>query len=251
MTILRYGNYSHADSECIVTIDNEALMDERGHRWAVKQTWDVDGYLQSDSTGGLIAAIAALQNAYARDGGDLTLLFGGAVMHQLLNKYCLGGTHVMRPPSFPQGKGAEGTTFRTFHLSVEGTVVSGVNPNLIADNPGDTSAIQLLQWKETVTLTGGGPLFVMRITLTGPPVRQKTAEQTPCVAIQVGNAVGRYDWAPFPGPLFPADEHRSQRTEERGAPESKNGQLINYPTSWRYVQESATPLVGNPHLPPG
>jgi hypothetical protein len=227
MTVLSYGSFSSADAECTVSIRRKAEFDARGQRWLVRHTWQVSGFLQATGTA-LAEAIAALEAAYSVDGNDLTL-----GPHSLISSQCLGGTRVIEPPYYPEGRGAELSTYRSYGITVEGMVLTGDG--------------ELKEWTETLSLSGdGSPRVIFLPVLNGPPVKQVVQQQTTYRGVQSGRAIGLSTWPTPPPPLFPDAIHGDQTRIDRTDPEWLAGDKVNYAISWNYVFESADPLGTNP-----
>ena len=239
--ILRYGNYQHALGEASVRILHEALFAPTGQHVATRQRWQIDGVLHGDDPAALTSAIEQLTAAYATADQDLVLLHPDGVTptaHQLTSAETLSGVRVTRPPSFPEGRGAEYTTFRSYTIELEA--------ELPAVGVGDA----LLHFEETLAFRGGGPRWIMLSTLAGPPVAQIVESATPYHVTQSGRAVGRVNYPAPAAPLWPAALHADQATVTRRLPHratsAGTAQPTEYETTWHYTFESATPLVGNP-----
>lgn len=230
---LTYGSYTHADNEAEVSIMRAAVMGERGVRKGTKETWKIRGILQAADASALSTAISALEAAYAVDGGNLSL---SGTPHSLASNDCYGGTVVTAGPNYPNSKGGEGSTWRTYEIEVSGEVQDD-------DWTFDS-------WTETISFSGGGPQWVMIPTRKGPPRRQQVSEQTPYRASQSGQCVSRRGYASPPPPLWPQHEHTDERNVSRTLPEFKAKDPQNYTTSWSYSFESAAPLGGVPTPPP-
>lgn len=242
--ILTFGSHSRPTNEVTIGIGKESQIDDRGRRIGVKVTWTVTGIVQADTHAALIAAVAALEAGFAGDRKDLTFKYDdGTILHQLRNKWCSGGVRVIRPPYYPKGNGAEASTYRTYEVVLEGQVLPGRGSPDIAE---PSSGAQLTSWQETLTMSGGGPLFVMLPVAVGRPIKQIVRQATPYMAVQSGSATGRFAYPPYPGPIFPRDEHQDQRQETPGSPKRQGDDLIDWPVSWRYSFESASPLRGLP-----
>lgn len=129
MSVLKYNTYTLTPTPTL-SIDEDPLGKPDGAQQAFRETWRIRGDLLG-SQSELISKAIALQNAFAADGGDLTLYRddGVTVMRQLLNSGCADGVRVIRAPSFPDLKGAAFATFLPYEI-----MVSGVK--MRADAPG-------------------------------------------------------------------------------------------------------------------
>ncbi|HTI51188.1 MAG TPA: hypothetical protein VL475_09560, partial [Planctomycetaceae bacterium] len=177
--ILKYGSYAHDQNECAVVIAKRAIFSPRGDRQFVRETWHVTGIKHAASQSALTAALADLRIAYSINGLDVGLyLDDGATLtdHALPSGATLGGVRVTSL-DFPRGDGAEYSTFRTFHLTLE------------ADFP--DAAGSLLDYAESLNFEGtGGPRRVFLDVLEGLPQEQIGTQCTTYRATQQGRAVG-------------------------------------------------------------
>lgn len=228
---LTYGNYTHADNEVTLSISYRPVY-ERGVKVKVTVTWTIDGKLQADDAAGLSLAIAALEAGYAANGQNLSL---GGTAHSLLSSECIGGTRVTEL-SYPTGDGAEYVTFRSYRITVEGDLAVTNTTTVITE------------FTESISLSGGGPKWVMLTPANGPPQRQQTRGQMPYVARQSGSAIGFGQYPAVPDPIWPSAEHRERRQITRNSPKVTAGAAQYYPVQWSYEFESATSLIGNPTI---
>jgi len=235
---LKYGNYTHDANEAAISISRQSELGDDGRPFRQIETWNVSGLLQAASVAALTTAIAALESAYEEDGNTLSLVEddGTATAHSLAN------ARIVVPPSFPTSEGAEYTTYRTYQFTAEAEV------ELSQDNTRDT-----LEYQETIAFSGGGPRIVHLTTLTGPPVRQVTAQRTPYRATQSGRAVGRTRYPNPPGARFPSaqvGDPQIQRVTPRVVGSTNNREEREYEITWQYNFESASPLNGSPAARP-
>lgn len=236
---LSYGTYNHQPGECDIAIVRISEYNDALERWAVRERWDVNGILvnQGADPAAMNTQTAALIAAYASDGNDLILKFTGgtSTTHALLTANCLGGTKVLRLPSFPSGRDAEAVTFRTYALSVEGLL-----------REGDET---LLTFSEQLTFSGGGRAYGHIETLTGLPVLQKLRNHTIVRATQSGSASGIDAYPLIPGPLWPEPTLVRAPQIDYRSPRRSGSDYFEFPVSWRYEFQSAVSLLGTayPH----
>lgn len=238
--ILKYGTFAHADNEVQITISRRANVEPNGLRSTFVETWTIRGVLQAANRAALTSAIDALEAAYAVDGNNLTFFDDNGTTetaHKLDSATALGGVRVVAGPSYPAGSGAEYSTFRTYSITVE------------AEYPIDDEIEQPVAWTETLVFGGGGPRFVMLQTLTGAPVRQEVAENTPYWCLQTGSAKGLLSYPTPAEPMFPDDEHTDRRRTTFRTPEILEGVPKDFIVDWFYSFESTEPLIGLPTLP--
>lgn len=235
---LKYGDYQHASGEVSVVISKQGMFSDAGLPRGVRERWDIQGQLQAASPAALTAAIDALSAAYAVQGQDAGFYFddGTPSSHRIDNASANGGVRVVVPPSFPQGKGAEYSTYRNYTLSLEAELL-------------DPEAT-ILTWHERLNFVGGGPQFAFLQPINGLPVKQLLRQATPYRATQSGEAIG-YQAYPAPAaPLWPDAEHLDQRELHYELPKrmglAANATYTEYKVSWSYHFEAATPLLGLP-----
>jgi hypothetical protein len=235
---LKYGTYQHAAGEASVVISKQGIFSEAGLPRGIRERWDIQGRLQAASQAALTAAINALSAAYAVQGLNVGFYFddGSPTSHQITSANTNGGVRVVVPPSFPEGKGAEYSTFRTYSLAIE---AEWLDP-----------AATLIGWNERLQFSGGGPQFAFLQPINGSPLKQLLRQQTPYRATQSGEATGCYSYPTPALPLWPDAEHIHQRAlhydlpKRMGPPGSAT--YTQYKVTWSYHFESATPLVGLP-----
>lgn len=232
---LRYGNYQTADSEVSVTILREAQVNEAGQPYALRHTWDITGIIFGDDTAAVVANLLALERAFAFWGNDLALIdSNGTICHAMPSGGSLTGVRITKPPSYPNGDGAELSTFRTYSITAT------------CDYPYGPVTNPLKSFTETLAFSGGGPRRIVVECAFGPPQPQIVNQFTAFRATQTGAAVGMYGYPPIPPPIFPA------ALVENGSPSFTGGQLrngvyVDFGVQWAYRFESPTPLIGLPN----
>jgi hypothetical protein len=240
--ILAYGSYRHPLAEAGISIQRETLFAATGVPTATRERWWIDGVLQAESSAGVTRAIVELQSAYSRQAQDVVLFLPDGTTptaHTIQSRDTIGGVRVTRPPSFPQGRGAEYSTYRSYTIELE------------ADIPVTRDANLLLYWEEVLSFSGGGPRWVYLATLAGPPVRQQVQESTPFRATQSGRAVGFRDYPTPAAPIWLAAWHQDASTITRRLPKRTGSGAATTETefevTWQYQFESASPLVAQPN----
>jgi hypothetical protein len=235
---LKYGNYRHADNEASVSISKNAIFTPGGLMRGTRERWSISGRLQAANQVSLTAAINALCAAYELQNQDVAFYTDGNQLtsHAIDSSATNGGVRVTGPPSFPEGKGAEYSTFRNYTISLE---AEWLNPNAT-----------IVNWHETISVQGGGPQFVFLETIDGPPHKQLLKQYTTYQATQSGEATGFYSYPTAPAPLWPAAEHvdrRQMRYElpKRAGPPGEPT-YTEFKVSWTYTFEDGSPLVGVP-----
>lgn len=228
--ILKYGSYAHEDNEISLSISKSAIFSEFKTAVGYTETWEVRGVKQASTTAAVGTALQTMLNAYSTNGYDLILYDsdGTTPRHVLASGPSRDGVKITNF-SYPEGTGAEYSTFRTFSFTAS------------ADYYAD---LGLYSYQESFEFSGGGPQFIVIPTLIGPPIKQLIRQQTPFRCIQSGSSVGIGAHGAVPQPIFPDSEHIDQRQIRFGTPESG---FSMYPMSWVYVFESPSPLGSVPN----
>ncbi len=240
---VQYGGYALPSNSVIVTISRVALKTEGGIYYAYDERWDLSTPLPGiyDTTqAGLTVDLNALTNAFSVDGYDLVLYDnnGAPTHHALYSAQCNGGTRVLNPPQFPDGTGAQYSTYRTFSCSIAGEVP------LITGNV-------VTKFHETIEQEGtGGPVTVFIPVAQGTWVKQQTSATSTFKIVQSGSLETLYFPGSAPGPLFPDAEHQQLRRISRANGTMRNGRFYNFPLSWSYTFEGAGSLDGQPNSYP-
>jgi hypothetical protein len=238
--ILKYGAYTHQSNEVAVTITRTAIKSQGGIYYAYEERWHLTAFpgLFGSTQAALTIAINALTNAYSVDGYDLVLyLDDGATptSHALYSAICNGGTRIIQAPEFPNGQGAEYSTYRSYSIVVAGEVPL-------------TSSNVITRYHESIAFEGtGGPINVYIPVAEGAWVQQTTSQQSTFKIVQKGGLTALYAPTFPPAPIWPDAEHQELRSIVADNPEMRNGRFYNYPLSWSYTYESNGQLTGNPN----
>lgn len=235
---LVYGGYSFAVNEAEVQIARTTRRGEGGHPIGYNERWTVTGKLQGATQAAVNGAINALEAAFAVEDRDLSLYLdgGGLSEHHLDTSDSVGGTRVVEPPSFPEGRGGEFSTWRMFRVVVEADFLDAF--------------LDVFFWTESLSFWGGGPQDKLWEPLAGLPIRQRVRLFTTYHATQTGNAIGKADYPDPPLPLWPGSEDIPARRIDKGFPKRAgpvgSPEYTEYPISWSYTFHEAVPLVGDP-----
>lgn len=237
--ILSYGSFKHPVGQPKVAFLAEGVKNEGDVVVAYNARVDIVGTIigaGSNPQGDIDSQIAQIKAAYAKQNQDCILyLNDGTTPSQnvLLVKQTLGGVRVVRPPSFPEGNGAEYATYRTFTVGLE------------AELPAVSNSA-LWSFREAVTFQGGGRVWDILQPIYGLGIEQTIKQSSPYMAIQSGEAVGYQDyWSKmFPGPLWPVKERQFEREELMEGPRRIGTAYKLFPTRWTYRFKSVTPLKG-------
>ena len=243
---LIYGSYQHDDGEAAVSINRQAKETEAGIPYALTHTWQIQGQLQGTSTTEVRDKILALERAYAVWNRDLRLVASdGTVLHALPVAGSISGVRVIQPPSFPDGTGAQYTTYRDYTIVVQAEYPYG--PALF--DPGSSGGYLLKRFSETVSFSGGGPKRTVIETINTPPIEQLVASHTAYRASQSGIAIGYLGYPPvnvIAPPLWPRYLAEAPKISRKSAV-VQNGVPTDFEVSWSYEFLSPVPLFGGPN----
>lgn len=237
---LQYGNYTHADGEIELSIDKAAELTDYGEPFKDRHTWTIRGQVQAATPALVADACAALEAGYSTWFRDATLWISvGLPLHRLPNAGSLTGVRVVKPPHYPVGNGAQGTTFRDYAIVLD------------AEYPiGDPTGLYL-SFTETINSRGGGPVFGMVAVVNADAQKQLLYQKSPAFASQSGSAVGYLDYPPVPPPVWPGDLLEEPVVSYGNATGLANGRYTRFPVSWSYSFGSANRLLGYPNqIPP-
>ncbi len=239
---LKYGNYQHAAGECTLTgITRQTAMTPNGIAYAIRERWNIMGRLQIADQGtpaanqaAMTVALNALIAAYKLQGRDLGFYddAGNLTSHVMRTSQTESGVAVIQQPSFPIGKGAEYSTFRTYTMSLEGSYSIATG--------------SLISWAESVSIRGtGGPVWGFLQPLTGSPQQQLFSQSSTVIAVQRGSASAVHNYPSIPSPLWPGQEHEELRDVEHVVPADNSGQRT---IKWSYTMEFDGPVYGRPRV---
>jgi hypothetical protein len=198
--ILSYGGYSHQIDEAGIVISKSRITDIVGNVIGQKETWSITGQIHASNPGQLTSSIKSLEKAYEKSFGDVTLTdeVYGKTAHSIKSTDTNSGV-IVKSFSFPDGEGAEYTTFRKYEVTLEATYDLNNTDGLI-------------EYNETFTSQGtGGQQFVVRVPRYGAPIYQRVARATPIFVQQSGTALGYKEYPIAPLPLYPQYEHLERR----------------------------------------
>jgi hypothetical protein len=230
----QYGSYTHAVGECQVQIARRITRSANGTRSGYVDQYVVNGQLHADNVSALNSAIVSLKNAYASDGKSFGLRDTTAGKLYPFAESSQSVIRVVEGPSFPDGAGAEYTTYRTYRITIEAESQERVDE-------GD--------FRESVTVSGGGPRYVLIEVLNGPPQKQLVVPYTVCTIVQEGSASSDVTYPPFAAPLLP-DLQLVAPDVRYESPRLENGVLRDYRTSWTYrFGTGSAPQNVRPNLP--
>lgn len=231
-----FGGYRHEVGECDVSRQRETIRSSATMRvMGTRLRWNVNGTLLADSASEMAIKVGQLTDAYSRNVSYCGYRFSNNAKVDsfwLDASQSLTGIRVLSGPTFPSMAETQHVTRYDYQIS------------LMAEFR-DPYAVDLKEWSDSVTFSGGGPRFAMLEPLYGLPVKVLAKQNTVFRAQQSGRAVGwtsRPSQAPpvWPGALMEAPRIRLI------APRSEEGTLVDWGVEWTYEFESATPLIGQP-----
>lgn len=237
---IEYGSYVHAVGELEMSFRRSALMTDAQTPYAERIEIDLVGELIGTSVSDINSKVAALIAGYAYNGYDFKVKDDSGTLLRLsiASSGTLGGVRIIRPPSFPSNKDGAYATFMPYQISLQ------------ADVPVTNPETVLVSFQESLSFSGGGPVYEYLETRIGPPQRQRVTDQSVYMATQEGSAVGLYNIPTIPSPLWPANQVRQRAVNATGGKLVGSGANRKYMfkgVRWRYEFKSATPLLGDPH----
>lgn len=230
---LKKGSYTHETNEVSVSLSRDMEF-FNGIASRVTEVWQLAGRTHGADQATLNTNLAALEAAYLIQGENLIFYFddNSASQHSLLSSQCYGGTRVTRPISYPEGRGAQFTTYRDWTATVEGTK--------------NINNINLIEFSEVLDFIGGGRRVGFLQPIEGLAQKQTLSQATTYKATQQGSAVGLRSYPIIPSPVFPFDEHIDRRVIRRETPArfGPPGRAVytEFRISWAYQFESVYPF---------
>lgn len=224
--IFRYGSYSHQSDNVSIVVGTANERSQQGTIQTRVTTLSITGRVDASSVSELTTAIQHLQRAYQVDGQDCGLYTDANVptAHVWSAGEC-DSIRVMGDVQFPDGTGGEYTTYRHFAVTIE-----------IRQPPVGTSS-DIVEWVERFeTIGNGGPQWVMRPTVNGPPVKDVIFPSTPRKMVQSGSAVGRTFRPTPPSPIYPDALHGDTVGGSYETPRMRNPDRF-FPIIWKYEME--------------
>ena len=236
---LYYGSYAFAVDGVHIGTDSETMYDEAMVPYARRVTARVSGALLGSSQSDLTTQSGLLEIALRIPYQDLALYQDSGVISAtaLVGAYSLTGVTVTRGPTFGGQRGWEYASGREFSFEAR------------VDVPLTTSLKKLLSFSESLSFSGGGPLYVVKRAIAGPMQRQLIYPQTEYRATQSGHATGFLAYPSPPRPLWPSALAESPNFRQE-APARTGPTYQRWGISWEYRFESIAPLVGVPNVWP-
>lgn len=234
---LKYGGYSFPVNGCNVRSRTEIVMNAAQVPYKYKGIIEVDGWLTGSGQSAISSAMRTLQSALAVPYRDLILYQddGAESATIMKNAGSITGVVITRGPDFPENRGSEYATTRYFTFTAE------------CEYPLPNAGTVLLEFQETLTFSGGGPLYVCKRAINTGPQRQLVCPQDAYRVVQQGRSVAFAVTPVYPPPTWPFALKQAPDIK-RISPGRLGPSQVNIGVEWTYMFESVTPLVGAPNL---
>lgn len=232
---LYFGSYAFDENDCAVAISFTRTFNDAQQCYEIIHNWNVSGALHAADQNAVIAACATMEQALSLENQDLVLYGndGSTVANALRNAGSTTGVRITNL-SYPNGEGAELTTYRSYQFTATATYFFN----------GTTDGYRA--FSETIQTSGGGPLWAVVETVEGLPERQKIRNYTMYRATQSGQAIGKLSRPLPPNPLWPGALVRAGNFGQQ-SPKWSGVMFQDFGVSWNYEFESPFPLVGQPN----
>lgn len=230
------GAYSFDANANLVTTAVDVMWNQGGQPYAQKRSFSVEGYLSGDGQADLTQKENALRTAFAQSYPNLYFLqdSGQNSADILPNAGSITGVRITHF-AFPKANGPEYATIRSFSFTAE------------AEYPIPNTGNLLLNFTESLTFWGGGPIYAHRLAINGPPQKQLIYPQSTFSCTQVGMSVGYRAYPSVSPAKFPGALKEAPRISQKSPTRMGNG-YQGYEVNWSYLFESAGPLVAVPTL---
>jgi hypothetical protein len=228
---LVYGGVQIGDTSWVrLTWGRELLLNAAGYGYAHR------GFCSASQIGFRCAGQAdararmlVVENALVAQGNDLLFLNddGSPSANSVLAAACLVPPRCVRGPVWSDKPGAQFLTWREYAADFEWEVPASPGP-------------LLLDFRESVTVSGGTPLRVVQEYLNAPPDAVTTVYQQKVVVTQQGFALGVDSYPPAAAPLFP---NPNANPVTNTSPDRVGRGYRSYRTDWAYAWEFADPFL--------
>lgn len=238
----RYGGASLDQDSFVWSMSKSDEVNQGNLPYRRRVRWNLQGQLNGDSPSAIAAKMATLDSTFSVHFRDAVLTDNdGNILRALYTNQTLSGVRVTSGPDYPSDRNAF-NTYMPWSVSLEADYAIGPNGSQNGVDP-----FFLISFSESLSFSGGGPVWVHVQLADVKPQKQMLYRHTPYRVTQSGSAVGRSAYPPVPPPLFPGSLTRSPSIS-RTTPRREGFKLEGYSVSWSYEFESAAPMVGNPTL---
>lgn len=233
---LKIGSYACDANTSLIAMREDLQFNEADQPYSRKRSLDVQGYLSGASQSALVTAENALQVALRKTSPDVVFLTdsGGETGVSLKKAGSITGVRITNF-AFPRTTGPEYATERYFTFTAE------------AEYPLTGTTTLLMSFTETLSFSGGGPLYTHLQAIYGPPQKQLLYEATTYQVTQSGQAVGYLAYPNPAPPIWPQALKQAPRFSQTSPKRRGNG-YQDFAVSWEYQFESASPLAGLPNI---
>ncbi len=237
---IAYGSYTHAVGEVELSFRRSAVSGASETPYAERIEIDLSGTLIGNGIADMNAKVNALIAGYAFDGNDFKVLDQDGLLQRLsvASSGTLGGIRITRPPTFPTNRDAAYVTFLPYQIG------------LACEVPIASPETVLVSFEETLSFTGGGPVYDYLETRVGVPQKQLLTRRSVYQATQTGSAVGLYNIPLVPNAIWPTLQNRAPSISKKGGRLVGSGNNRRYMfkgVRWNYTFKSAVPLFGTPN----
>jgi hypothetical protein len=228
------GTYVFAANSVSVAYSTVNMMTRAGIPYCARVVVKVSGdLLDNAGTAALSADEQALRNALSVQFGDLIFNdnSGNPVSSSIATSQTISGL-IVQDLAFPlaHGPAPEYVVIRSFNFTVAGDV------------PVSNAGALMIDFRETLTISGGMPYFVMKRAVNGAPQRQMIWPMTEYVLIQSGSATGYLSYPTPPPPKFPQWLKEAPRFSA-ASPDRTGLNYKDFTVHWEYHFESNTPAA--------
>lgn len=241
----KYNNYVLPEGRWNISKTMTSNENAARQELTITHQVSIDGMLQGASAAVIEAQYTLLMLAYSVNNFDFIVYLPSGIISQRLSLFALGslgGVRVMQKPSLQGLENAQYTTYLPVKIALEAEYGS--------DNAPDKA---LSSFDETLNFDGGGPLFDWYRPIKGLPTKGQVRQADTYRAVQSGKATGFGSYPQLgtvsgaPSPIFGIDALNKNPQVSLGSPEKRGSVYINWPISWEYSFESASPLFGVPN----
>lgn len=226
-----YGQYSFQVNGVEFTTRTQVSETAGGRPYKYKTILNGKGQLLAIGSQPLSALQLQLETAFGQVGGNFLLYDDNNALTsiRLLSTGAEYPGVVVTDFSFPESRGGELVTGRTFQFSAEATY------------PSSGAAGAILDYTESVSQVGnGGSQVSWQNAFNGPPVPVRTFPFSIVQVVQQGSATGYLAYPTPPLPVLPVAYQQNQlQSVERKTPKP-NG--TEYTINWKYIFQYPGPL---------
>lgn len=232
----KYGTYAFAAGSVKTAFSLDTRFNAGGQPFETDMRIAVDGYLYASGQSAIQQAVSALRTALSRPYQDFVVYRddGSPSDMALYNATSTTGV-VVKNLRFPDSVGNEYGEFRHFAFEV------------MASYPATGTAGLLTSFRESLSFSGGGPIYRHLMAINGKPQKQLVYPSSIYRVVQEGEAVGYLSQPTPPSPIWPT---ALMESPDLGvdSPQRRGKLYTDFRVTWRYNFESADPLVGTPNI---